>query len=453
MKEKLVEFTQNDPEDPRQWPTSRKWTQVTLLTILTFMVQYSGSSFSTTERSIARELEVCEGLSILGLSALLLAYAVAPMMLAPLAESFGRKWLYIIGYFLFLLFTIPTASTHSISVLIVFRFFVGCAGSVGNTMIGGSITDMFDADNHGPPMSVYIILGLLSSTPFGVIINGFVVDRVGYKWVFWIQCIVGLPVLLSLLFLRETRPVVILRQRAKKLGEGYAAEGDGPFWQTVSTTLQTPWSMMFTDVIVAVFSIWLAFAWGVSYGLLQSVALVFRTEFGFTASQVGLVFLSPLIALLLAAVAFYLQESRITTRRLQGRNSPELRLEIACFGSIAITAGLFFYGWTSRSDVSYLAPTVAVGLVFFGISTIYYSVFLYICDNFADKASSALSAAGFWRNLLAAAFPLFTDHMYRRLGYNWASSLLGFVSIPIGMVPFALYIYGPKLRNASKWIE
>lgn len=42
--------------------------------------------------------------------------------------------------------------------------------------------------------------------------------------------------------------------------------------------------------------------------------------------------------------------------------------------------------------------------------------------------------------------------MYNRLGVDWASSLLGFLSIAFIPIPFVLYKYGKTLRlNHSKF--
>jgi len=49
-------------------------------------------------------------------------------------------------------------------------------------------------------------------------------------------------------------------------------------------------------------------------------------------------------------------------------------------------------------------------------------------------------------------FPLFATAMYNRLGVDWASSLLGFLSIAFIPIPFVLYKYGKTLRlNHSKF--
>lgn len=66
-------------------------------------------------------------------------------------------------------------------------------------------------------------------------------------------------------------------------------------------------------------------------------------------------------------------------------------------------------------------------------------------------AASALAANGLMRYGFAAVFPLFTLQMYRAMGIAWATSLLGFVSLVLCLVPFVLFKYGHTLRLKSRF--
>lgn len=71
--------------------------------------------------------------------------ATIPMMLASLAEQFGSRYLYLTSFFEVLCSTISCANTIDISTVMIFRFSSGAFGSVENTMVGGSFTDMLDS--------------------------------------------------------------------------------------------------------------------------------------------------------------------------------------------------------------------------------------------------------------------------------------------------------------------
>lgn len=49
------------------------------------------------------------------------------------------------------------------------------------------------------------------------------------------------------------------------------------------------------------------------------------------------------------------------------------------------------------------------------------------------------------------AFPLFVDAAYKNLGYQWASSLAGFLGAALGIVPFVLLAAGHRIRAKSRF--
>lgn len=50
---------------------------------------------------------------------------------------------------------------------------------------------------------------------------------------------------------------------------------------------------------------------------------------------------------------------------------PEWRLPITMAGGISFTIGLFWFGWTSRSDIPWIVPTLAGLCLGFGIYTVF----------------------------------------------------------------------------------
>ena len=40
---------------------------------------------------------------------------------------------------------------------------------------------------------------------------------------------------------------------------------------------------------------------------------------------------------------------------------------------------------------------------------------------------------------------------FTNLGGAWALSIFGFITIPLSLIPFVLYVFGPRLRARSKF--
>jgi hypothetical protein len=132
-------------------------------------------------------------------------------------------------------------------------------------------------------------------------------------------------------------------------------------------------------------------------------------------------------------------------------SEPEYRLPPAMFGAPLITIGLLWFGWTTYSSVHWIVPII--GSAFFGAGTImiFSGVFTFLVDAYPLYAASALAANSFARSMFAAAFPLFGNIMFERLGYQWATFTLAMCSLLMAPFPYIFYRWGKWFRSKSKY--
>lgn len=55
------------------------------------------------------------------------------------------------------------------------------------------------------------------------------------------------------------------------------------------------------------------------------------------------------------------------------------------------------------------------------------------------------------RGVLTAAFPLFGIQMYEKLGYQWATGLLAFLTLVMLPFPYLFFKYGKRIRAKSRF--
>lgn len=55
------------------------------------------------------------------------------------------------------------------------------------------------------------------------------------------------------------------------------------------------------------------------------------------------------------------------------------------------------------------------------------------------------------RGVFTAAFPLFGVQMYERLGYQWATGLLAFLTLAMLPFPYLFFKYGKRIRAKSRF--
>lgn len=148
---------ESDMENPRNWSKSQKWYLTFLCSYINVLVASQASVYATGQSQVEKEFGIGEELAIGGLSLYVLGFAIGPMIFAPLSESFGRRMIYIVCWFLFVVLQFGVAFAPNIPVLFVFRFLTGFFSSPPLANTGGVISDLWGRDESGPAMAVYVV--------------------------------------------------------------------------------------------------------------------------------------------------------------------------------------------------------------------------------------------------------------------------------------------------------
>lgn len=398
-----------------------------------------------------------------------LAYAVGPVLLAPLSEYFGRQPVYIVSWFVLFIFQLPLALAPNIGTILVCRFLAGLGGGAPLTNTGGTISDLWVRNESGGPMAVY---GLSSTfgPPMALVVSGYIALNPGWRYIFWVMMAItgGFWIILALT-VPETRHTIILDRKARRVAKLMKKENLASAESTTSThadnrkglyelfsiTLTRPIRFLMTEPITMCSAIYNGFLYGLVYLFNEAFPLVFGPPkgHGFNVGAQGLSFLGLAIGPLLAFLCYPLQE-RYYLRRVRengGKGVPEARMWMARLGAILIPVSLFWFGWTSYRSVHWIVPIIASSFFGAGIYIVILSILNYVVDAYQTYSASALAGVILARNLVGGGFPLFATQMYNRLGFEWASSLLGFLAILLVPIPFLFFYKGTTIRLRSPW--
>lgn len=455
------------------------------------LAAYASGAYVMSMQPLMEKWDLTATVFNIGMTVFVAGFGVAPMILAPISEVHGRYWVFIGAGVMFLLGTLGCAVTDSFAGMVVSRFITGCGASVYATLTGGAIADVFHKEDRNTPMALYS-LAIMGGAGLGPLISGVIVDRAGWKWVFYHQLILIAVSTLDIIFLLdETRSNVLLRRKCVALNKYFASlqdadptssqprEKDEPTAvpaseSTPSTGSRVPrirftaeleepklgisliWRsfafplrLLFTESVVFWFSAWVSFAWAIMYMQFGSIGLVFRDTYNFTSTQVGAVYTAVILgSVLSASVSIFIEPTlqRIWPRRMA---SPEGRLLSACFESMFLPVGLFWFGWSAHAEAPWIVPTLAIGSCSMGIFSVYLAVLNYLADTYHQYSSSAQAAQSMCRNLLAGIFPLITHLLWGDLSYGVAGSLLGAIGFLLTGVPWLLSLFGQKIRARS----
>lgn len=393
-------------------------------------------------------------------SAFVLGFAVGALALSPLSEVYGRRELYISTFGAFVLLTGALFFSTSMTMVIVLRFLGGLAGSFTQAVAPAVVADLFDAQERGLVLSIFTLAGLLGQN-LSPIICGFLDASHGWRSIVSFVTAASLPTWLVLTFtFPETYAPVLLQRRADKLtketGKKHVVAGATP--KPISTQLRVgalrPWVMLIYEPIVTLLSLFLSVVHGTLFLLFAAYPVVFQQVRGWPQGVASLPFIALvigiIISLLYVALVDQSRYARVVARN-NGVAPPEARFPPAMLGAVVLPIGLFWFAWTNGPETFWLI-SVSAGVFFgFGMVLLYMSLTNYLVDSYLAYSASALAASTVLRSCAGAAFPLFTNDLYNKLGIHWASSIPGFMALVFVPCLVAFYRWGHILRTKTRF--
>lgn len=316
----------------------------------------------------------------------------------------------------FALFFLPQALARNIETVLVSRFISGCAGSTAVSLVGGTIADVWRADERGTPMAWFSFAAFggerslrslsrpcpstetdgagaspRAATGLGPVMFGYLVQEKGFRAVNWVMFAmsaafaVGLPLLL-----KETRASVLLSRKAAKLrketGDArYMSRDDferGSIRQMMKTSLGRPVRLLFTEPVLVAMTAWISFQWGVlcaclpslcdapgpfqaltaaarhSDLFLVSIPYVFGRIYEFNTGECGMIYVTQFIG---SVIGMSMDQYCMRLYRANvAKRGPEARLYTAFVGGVCVPVGAFIFCFTAYPHVHWMAPTIGI---------------------------------------------------------------------------------------------
>ena len=270
----IVWWTENDPENPYNWPRWQKILNVALISALTFIAPLASSIFAPGVPAVMKEFQNSSPeLASFVVSVYILGFAAGPLVIAPMSEIYGRLIVYHGCNICFIAFLVACALAPSFNALIAFRFLSGIFGSCAVTNGGGTISDMITQEKRATAMAL-MTMGVLLGPIIAPIIGGVISDSsLGWRWVFWILTILaGVTALAMLVFGKESYAPVLLQRRVDRLRKETGNEmlrskldiGLSPK-DYFKRSIVRPLKMLVFSPICIVFAIYIAIVYGYMY--------------------------------------------------------------------------------------------------------------------------------------------------------------------------------------------
>ncbi|KAI5803017.1 major facilitator superfamily domain-containing protein [Geopyxis carbonaria] len=449
----------SDPTNPMNWSKKRKWLLTLSLCTHCLGVTMGSSVVAPGIIDIALHFGVSVTIATLSLSLYVLGWALGPLVFSPVSEIYGRKTVLLPSAVLYAIFLFGAAVSQNITTLLFCRLLAGIFGSPITAVAAGFVYDMFSMAEVGPPIFLIVMVSFLGPA-IGPLAGGYLVQEHGWRWIMWFIAIFNGADLVIWTWQPETHASTILGLKCKRLIKEtgnihlrHTTHGI-PTSAVLKVALLRPFQLLLLEPIVILTTVFVAMIWGILYLYFGAYPIVFTLHYGWDDGPAGAAMMGIGIgAILSAGAAGYSNKLYQQLCVTHGKNGkfPEGRLPLAMLSAILAPISIFWFAWTSKGDIHWLAP-VASGVLFgFSMAILFISFISYLTDSFPEISSSALAANSVVRSLFAAAFPLFTPDLFKALDSEWAVSLLGFITIALAPIPFVFYKYGQRIRERSRF--
>lgn len=301
------------------------------------------------------------------------------------------------------------------------RFLGGVFGTASLAITGGTLADCFNEPSRS------IALAIFSATAFigpamGPVVGSYITEGyLGWRWCTYITAILGFSSwTVGLFIVPETYAPVLLQRKAERLRhetQNWAIhskidEQPITLHTVIVKFLSRPALMLINEPILILLTIYLATIYGVLYLFLEAFPIAFHEVRHWEPTTASLPFIALAIGLTMGAAGVIWTTKVHTQVKVQkGTFKPEDRLPSMAVGGFLLPIGLFWFGWTSNPQITWVPQVISPVFIGAGIMVIFTQGVNYIFDVYVIYGNSAMAGNTMIRSIFASAFPLFATAM------------------------------------------
>lgn len=317
----------------------------------------------------------------------MVAMSIFPIWWSAFSEQFGRRTIYLTSFALFVIFSVASALSVDIAMLIVMRIGVGGASASVQAVGAGTIADIWEPRERGLAMSMFY-LGPLLGPLFAPIIGGALSQAFGWRSNMWFLAIYGGVIVVMLILLlpetlaRKTPATCEAAQSLRRFSTRESAKVHtkkfaGGVKRFIFDPLRVILFLRFPPVLITVTLA--AFAFGSLFVMNITVQQQFaKPPYSYPQLTVGLLYIPSGLGYIVGSLVggrwldYIMAREAVKANRYDEKGKlvylPEDRLrENAWIAVTVYPCGLLLFGWTINYGVMWVAP--AVGAFIFGVAS------------------------------------------------------------------------------------
>ncbi|KAL4891469.1 MFS multidrug transporter [Aspergillus ambiguus] len=436
------------PGDPLNWPLWKRLTNLLLVSFHAFMGTFSAASIIPAYEQISKDLGVSMQKASYLTSLTIAILGGGPLFWKPLSQRFGRRPVFLISLLGSCVFNIGCANSSDYASMAACRalmsFFICPAFALGSAVVA----ETFFQHERARYMGVWTLLVTLG-VPIGPFIFGFVTERVGWEWIYWVLAIVnGCELILYIFLGPETRYI----------GEDVQSSPSSAFkleYLKLRRIDPTPLTVreffrpliLFTNVPVLLAACAYAMVF-LFASVLASVEVpqLLQSKFKLNAQQLGLQFLGLIIGSVLGEqLGGVLSDvwMNVRARRIKEKPAPEYRLWLSYPGFLLSIVGLtVFLVCTEQATAAKwsVVPVVGTGISAFGnqIITTVLTTYAVDCVDTSSDAGSVGVFINFVRSTWGFIGPFWFSSMFENVGIARSAGVIAALIMGVSFIPVTL---------------
>ncbi|KAJ4397821.1 hypothetical protein N0V93_002058 [Gnomoniopsis smithogilvyi] len=434
--------------DPYNWRQSKKVVMLLLVAFHSCMATIIASAIIPAYSDMAEEFGNTIQDSTYLTAVQIAVLGVSPLAWRPLANTYGRRPIFLLSLIMAGLGNIACALSRSYGVMMFFRavvaFFISPASAIGSAVVA----ETFLKKDRAKYIGIWMVMVTLG-VPIGPLIFGFVTFRTNWRFIFWILAIInGVQFILYFFFGPET-----LYLRSEDDPPPYT---DGKTSGFVAKYLNfrriNPRKLTVHDYFEPLRMIVhpCAVLPGVAYStvflfgsILTTIEIpqLFEEKFGLNTEQIGLQFIGVIIGSLLGEqIGGALSDLWMRRRkaRLAEQPPPEFRLWLSYFGYVLTVVGAAVFLVTTEKAPAgkwTVVPVVGTAIAAIGNQVVTTVLVTYAVDCAAENAASVGVFMSLLRQVIGFLGPFWFPSMFSSVGLSNSSAIVAGLVIGLSIIP------------------
>ncbi|KAI7870105.1 major facilitator superfamily domain-containing protein [Mucor mucedo] len=437
------------PDTPYSILTARKKAIiVVIISLSSFVSAFSANIYYPALKVIQNDLNITERMVYLTVTVYMIFQGLSPSFWGSLADSWGRRPVYIMTFLIYIFACIGLACTKNYVTLLILRMLQAFGSSSAIAVGAGIIGDIATPMERGGYMGLFS-MGTMLGPLLGPVLGGIVSYRLGWRWIFWVLSMLVTPLWFAIvLFLPETLRALVGD------GSGYANPTPLQYWRRERKiaskqlediekpprsrflVLPNPFQswVYLKERVVLIILLYNSLQYAGLYCVITSVTDLFSNAYGINEVQVGLCFLSNGVGASLGsytsgrildwrfktiAKSLGIDEKNANSNIPEDFPIKEARMGITWIWGIAFNVAMIAYGWSLFYKIHIAVPIILNFILSFTATSTFNATNTLLIDLFPNNSAAIIGSNNLTRCLLGAGAVLTVQPGVHLMGIGW----------------------------------